>query len=207
VRDQQITLPPIGGSYNARDRDYWTPKNADGDGGGITTLRRGPPGRSGSPAGLADRALYRQRRGAARCAAALHRPDHRRRQARSLTAFPNPQRMLVASNPVSIYAPRAPIQRSAGVTRQARGPRVRRWAKNVLDRTAGHCIAPAMGIATRQGGVGRRKSCREAKRLFLDPSAARIFLIPVAVVIRVDRRAIFVIVPERTEETSLENGG
>jgi membrane carboxypeptidase/penicillin-binding protein len=41
VRDQQITLPPIGGSYNARDRDYWTPKNADGDGGGITTLRRG----------------------------------------------------------------------------------------------------------------------------------------------------------------------
>ena len=41
VRDQQITLPPINGSYNARDRDYWTPKNADGDGGGITTLRRG----------------------------------------------------------------------------------------------------------------------------------------------------------------------
>jgi penicillin-binding protein 1A len=41
VRDQQITLPPIGNSYNARDRDYWTPKNADGDGGGITTLRRG----------------------------------------------------------------------------------------------------------------------------------------------------------------------
>src|SRR6516164_230836 len=42
VRDQQITLPPIGGSvYNARERDYWTPKNADGDGGGIITLRRG----------------------------------------------------------------------------------------------------------------------------------------------------------------------
>src|SRR5580704_181719 len=41
VRDQQVTLPPIGNSYNARDRDYWTPKNADGDGGGITTLRRG----------------------------------------------------------------------------------------------------------------------------------------------------------------------
>jgi membrane carboxypeptidase/penicillin-binding protein len=41
VRDQQITLPPINGSYNARDRDYWTPKNADGGGGGITTLRRG----------------------------------------------------------------------------------------------------------------------------------------------------------------------
>ena len=42
VRDQQVTLPPIGGNvYNARERDYWTPKNADGDGGGITTLRRG----------------------------------------------------------------------------------------------------------------------------------------------------------------------
>jgi penicillin-binding protein 1A len=41
VRDQQITLPPINGSYNARDRDYWTPKNADGGGGGITTPRRG----------------------------------------------------------------------------------------------------------------------------------------------------------------------
>jgi penicillin-binding protein 1A len=42
VRDQQVTLPPIGGSTrNARERDYWTPKNADGDGGGITTLRRG----------------------------------------------------------------------------------------------------------------------------------------------------------------------
>jgi hypothetical protein len=37
--------------------------------------------------------------------------------------------MLVASKPVSIYGPRAPIQRSAGVTRQARGPRVHeRWA-------------------------------------------------------------------------------
>jgi hypothetical protein len=25
VRDQQITVPPINGSYNARDRDYWRP--------------------------------------------------------------------------------------------------------------------------------------------------------------------------------------
>ena len=38
-------------------------------------------------------------RGAAHCAAALPRPDHRRRQARSITAFPDPQRMLVAGNP------------------------------------------------------------------------------------------------------------
>jgi penicillin-binding protein 1A len=41
VRDQTVTLPPIGGSANAREKDYWTPKNADGGGGGITTLRRG----------------------------------------------------------------------------------------------------------------------------------------------------------------------
>ena len=42
VRDQQITLPPIGGSvYNARERDYWTPKNDEGYGGGVSTLRRG----------------------------------------------------------------------------------------------------------------------------------------------------------------------
>jgi penicillin-binding protein 1A len=42
VRDQQITLPPIGGNvYNARERDYWTPKNDEGYGGGISTLRRG----------------------------------------------------------------------------------------------------------------------------------------------------------------------
>jgi penicillin-binding protein 1A len=41
VRDQAVTLPPIGNSPNARDKDYWSPKNADGDGGGITTLRRG----------------------------------------------------------------------------------------------------------------------------------------------------------------------
>jgi membrane carboxypeptidase/penicillin-binding protein len=41
VRDQAVTLPPIGDSSRARDKDYWSPKNADGDGGGITTLRRG----------------------------------------------------------------------------------------------------------------------------------------------------------------------
>ncbi|HMA72404.1 MAG TPA: transglycosylase domain-containing protein [Xanthobacteraceae bacterium] len=41
VRDQPLTLPPIGNSANARERDYWSPKNADGYGGGITTLRRG----------------------------------------------------------------------------------------------------------------------------------------------------------------------
>src|SRR4029077_10742922 len=38
VRDQEVTLPPINGSGFAR---YWSPKNADGYGGGITTLRRG----------------------------------------------------------------------------------------------------------------------------------------------------------------------
>jgi membrane carboxypeptidase/penicillin-binding protein len=41
VRDEPLTLPPIGG-VNARTRpeDYWTPKNYDGGGGGILTLRR-----------------------------------------------------------------------------------------------------------------------------------------------------------------------
>ena len=41
VRDEPLTLPPIGGT-NARTRaeDYWTPKNYDGGGGGIMTLRR-----------------------------------------------------------------------------------------------------------------------------------------------------------------------
>jgi penicillin-binding protein 1A len=41
VRDEPITLPPIGGT-NARTRheDYWTPRNYDGGGGGIMTLRR-----------------------------------------------------------------------------------------------------------------------------------------------------------------------
>jgi len=41
VRDQSVTLPPIGNTGYAREKDYWTPKNADGGGGGITTLRRG----------------------------------------------------------------------------------------------------------------------------------------------------------------------
>jgi penicillin-binding protein 1A len=42
VRDQAVTLPPIGGSSSkTRDKDFWTPKNDDGGGGGITTLRRG----------------------------------------------------------------------------------------------------------------------------------------------------------------------
>jgi membrane carboxypeptidase/penicillin-binding protein len=42
VRDQAVTLPPIGGSTSrTRDKDYWSPKNDDGGGGGITTLRRG----------------------------------------------------------------------------------------------------------------------------------------------------------------------
>jgi membrane carboxypeptidase/penicillin-binding protein len=42
VRDQAVTLPPIGGSSSrTRDKDYWSPKNDDGGGGGITTLRRG----------------------------------------------------------------------------------------------------------------------------------------------------------------------
>ncbi len=39
VRDSEITLPPMGGG-RAREEDYWTPKNYDGGGGGITTLRR-----------------------------------------------------------------------------------------------------------------------------------------------------------------------
>jgi penicillin-binding protein 1A len=41
VRDQAVTLPPMGDSSRAREKDYWSPKNADGGGGGITTLRRG----------------------------------------------------------------------------------------------------------------------------------------------------------------------
>jgi penicillin-binding protein 1A len=39
VRDEPITLPPLGGG-RAREQDYWTPKNYDGGFGGITTLRR-----------------------------------------------------------------------------------------------------------------------------------------------------------------------
>jgi membrane carboxypeptidase/penicillin-binding protein len=41
VRDEPLTLPPIGNPSNAREKDYWSPKNFDGGGGGITTLRRG----------------------------------------------------------------------------------------------------------------------------------------------------------------------
>jgi penicillin-binding protein 1A len=41
VRDEPLTLAPIGHPTNAREKDYWSPKNADGGGGGISTLRRG----------------------------------------------------------------------------------------------------------------------------------------------------------------------
>jgi membrane carboxypeptidase/penicillin-binding protein len=40
VRDQEITLPPIGGGINAREQDYWTPKNYDRSEWGVVTLRR-----------------------------------------------------------------------------------------------------------------------------------------------------------------------
>jgi membrane carboxypeptidase/penicillin-binding protein len=39
VRDQEITLPPIGGGV-AREQDYWTPKNYDRSEWGVVTLRR-----------------------------------------------------------------------------------------------------------------------------------------------------------------------
>jgi membrane carboxypeptidase/penicillin-binding protein len=39
IRDEPITFPPIGGG-RAREQDYWTPKNYDGGGGGVLTLRR-----------------------------------------------------------------------------------------------------------------------------------------------------------------------
>jgi membrane carboxypeptidase/penicillin-binding protein len=41
VRNEPLTLPPIGNAYGSRERDYWSPHNYDGGGGGITTLRRG----------------------------------------------------------------------------------------------------------------------------------------------------------------------
>ena len=41
VRDEPLTLPPIGYASRVREKDYWSPKNADGGGSGITTLRRG----------------------------------------------------------------------------------------------------------------------------------------------------------------------
>jgi penicillin-binding protein 1A len=40
VPDEPITLAPIGGKANAQEKDYWSPKNYDGGGSGITTLRR-----------------------------------------------------------------------------------------------------------------------------------------------------------------------
>lgn len=39
LRDEPITLPPIGDGY-VREQDYWSPKNYDGSSSGITTLRR-----------------------------------------------------------------------------------------------------------------------------------------------------------------------
>ena len=41
VMDQPITLPPIGNTGYARPKDYWSPKNADGGGAGVVTMRRG----------------------------------------------------------------------------------------------------------------------------------------------------------------------
>jgi penicillin-binding protein 1A len=41
VMDEPITLPPIGGSsIYAREKDYWSPRNADFGGAGAITLRR-----------------------------------------------------------------------------------------------------------------------------------------------------------------------
>jgi membrane carboxypeptidase/penicillin-binding protein len=40
VRDQEITLPPIGGGAIVRDQDYWTPRNYDRNEWGVVTLRR-----------------------------------------------------------------------------------------------------------------------------------------------------------------------
>ena len=40
VSDDEITLPPVGGGAQAREKDYWSPKNYDGGGGGTLTLRR-----------------------------------------------------------------------------------------------------------------------------------------------------------------------
>jgi penicillin-binding protein 1A len=41
VRDEPITLPPVGGtSAQTRYEDYWSPRNYDGGGGGVMTLRR-----------------------------------------------------------------------------------------------------------------------------------------------------------------------
>jgi 1A family penicillin-binding protein len=40
VRDEPLTLPPIGGTRYAKPEDYWTPKNYDSSAGGVITLRR-----------------------------------------------------------------------------------------------------------------------------------------------------------------------
>jgi penicillin-binding protein 1A len=40
VRDDPITLPPMGNQANAREEDYWSPKNYDGGSYGVLTLRR-----------------------------------------------------------------------------------------------------------------------------------------------------------------------
>jgi penicillin-binding protein 1A len=41
VPDEPITLPPIGGAVRAQEKDYWSPKNYEGGGSGMMTLRRG----------------------------------------------------------------------------------------------------------------------------------------------------------------------
>jgi membrane carboxypeptidase/penicillin-binding protein len=42
VRDQVVSLPPPGGTTSrTRERDVWTPRNADGGSGGVLTMRRG----------------------------------------------------------------------------------------------------------------------------------------------------------------------
>jgi membrane carboxypeptidase/penicillin-binding protein len=41
VPDEAITLPPIGGAARAQEKDYWSPKNYEGGGSGMMTLRRG----------------------------------------------------------------------------------------------------------------------------------------------------------------------
>jgi penicillin-binding protein 1A len=40
VRDEPITLPPIGDAASAREEDFWSPKNYEGGGSGVLTLRR-----------------------------------------------------------------------------------------------------------------------------------------------------------------------
>jgi len=41
VPDEPITLRPIGSGARGRDKDFWSPRNADSKSGGPTTLRRG----------------------------------------------------------------------------------------------------------------------------------------------------------------------